>query len=67
MEIYYIYFYFLINLSNNILALIGSERDSKFSDNHLITWNDNKKEIFKLLRFISKKRIMKLNNIYSYF
>ena len=48
--------------SSNILALTGCEKDSKFSDNQLIIWDDNKKEIFKELRLISKIRIVKIIN-----
>ena len=43
--------------SSNILAFTGSEKNSKFPENKLIIWDDNKKEIIKELRLISKIRI----------
>ena len=46
--------------SSNILALIGCENDSKFPENKLIIWDDNKKEIVKELRLISKIRMIKI-------
>jgi len=46
--------------SSNIIALTGSEKDSKFPENKLIIWDDNKKEIIKELRLISKIRIVKI-------
>ena len=46
--------------SSNILALTGLEKNSKFPENKLIIWDDNKKEIIKELRLISKIRIVKI-------
>ena len=46
--------------SSNILAFTGSEKNSKFPENKLIIWDDNKKEIIKELRIISKIRIIKI-------
>ena len=46
--------------SSNILALIGSDKNSNFSENKLLIWDDNKKEIIKELRMISKIRIVKI-------
>ena len=48
--------------SSNILALTGCENNSKFPENKLIIWDDNKKEIIKELRIISKIRIVKILN-----
>ena len=36
------------------------EKNSKFPENKLIIWDDNKKEIIKELRLISKIRIVKI-------
>ena len=46
--------------STNILALTGLEKNSNFPDNKLIIWDDNKKEIIRELRLISKIRIVKI-------
>ena len=46
--------------SSNILALTGCEKNSRFPENKLIIWDDNKKEIIKELRLISKIRIIKI-------
>ena len=52
--------------SSNILALTGCENNSKFPENKLIIWDDNKKEIIKELRLISKIRIVKIINNYLF-
>ena len=46
--------------SSNILALTGSENNANFPENKLIIWDDNKKEIIKELRLISKIRNVKI-------
>jgi WD40 repeat protein len=46
--------------SSNILALTGSETNSKYPENKLIIWDDNKEEIIKEIRVSSKIRIIKI-------
>ena len=46
--------------SSNIIALTGSETNSKFPPNELIIWDDNKEKIIKEIRVSSKIRIIKI-------
>lgn len=46
--------------SSNIIALTGSETNSKYPENKLIIWDDNKEEIIKEIRVSSKIRIIKI-------
>ena len=46
--------------SSNIIALTGSEINSKYPANKLIIWDDNKEEIIKEIRVSSKIRIIKI-------
>ena len=46
--------------TSNIIALTGSEKNTKFPLNKLIIWDDNKLEIIREIRFMSKIRIIKL-------
>lgn len=46
--------------TSNIIALTGSEKNTKFPLNKLIIWDDNKEHITREIRFISKIRIIKI-------
>ena len=46
--------------SSNIIALTGCGENSKFPENKLIIWDDNKGEIIKELRISSKIRVIKI-------
>ena len=46
--------------TSNIIALTGSEKNTKFPLNKLIIWDDNKLEIIREIRFMSKIRIIKI-------
>ena len=47
---------------SNILTLTGCEKNSKFPENALIIWDENKGEIIKEMRIIHKIRIIKIIN-----
>ena len=46
--------------SSNLIALIGCGENSKFPENKLVIWDENKGEIIKELRIASKIRVIKI-------